>query len=120
LETTLLPKNKLNRARDLFIFSCYTGLSYIDLINLTLANICIGIDGEHWIKTARQKTEIPVNVPLLPQAFKLIEKYRDDPVVSNQRRLLPYLSNQKVNAYLKEMVGDVRLLRLLFACDKTV
>lgn len=103
LENTLLPKNKLNRARDLFIFSCYTGLSYIDLVNLTSSIICIGVDGEYWIKTARQKTEIPVNVPPLPQAFRLIEKYRHDPVVANQRRPLPYLSNQKLNAYLKEI-----------------
>ena len=44
-----------------------------------------------------------MNVPLLPQAVKMIEKYKHDPVVSNQRTLLPYLSNQKVNAYLKEI-----------------
>ncbi|MGZ3840110.1 MAG: site-specific integrase, partial [Flavisolibacter sp.] len=68
VETTLLPIHKLNLARDLFVFSCYTGLSYIDLVNLKPSNICTGADSEEWIYTFRQKTDIPVRVPLLPRA----------------------------------------------------
>lgn len=67
---------KLDRGRDLFVFSCYTGLSYIDLVNLSNLNICIGIDGEQWIKTFRQKTEVPVNIPLLPQALSILENIK--------------------------------------------
>jgi len=103
IENVVLKKEKLERARDLFVFSCYTGLSYIDLINLKPSNVIIGIDGEYWIKTSRQKTDTPVNVPLLPPAFSLIEKYRNNQLVSNKGRLLPYLCNQKLNEYLKEI-----------------
>lgn len=94
---------KLERARDMFVFSCYTGLSYIDLVNLSAENISIGIDGEYWIRTSRQKTDTPVNVPLLPAAKRLLAKYKDDPLVCNKKGLLPYLCNQKVNEYLKEI-----------------
>jgi integrase/recombinase XerD len=106
IENCILHIEKLYRGRDLFVFSCYTGLSYIDLVNLSRSNICIGIDGERWVKTFRQKTDIPFNIPLLPQALSIIEKYKDDPAVNHQRRLLPYLCNQKVNQYLKEIASQ--------------
>ena len=95
--------SKLNLARDLFVFSCYTGLSYVDLTNLRPSNICIGIDSEYWIKTFRQKTDIPVNVPLLSQAKLIIDKYKNDPRAINKGSLFPSLSNQKINQYLKEI-----------------
>ena len=103
IENFSFSKATLNRAKDLFVFSCYTGLAYIDIINLTTSNLCIGMDGEHWIKTFRQKTEVPVNVPILPPAMAILEKYKDDPVVANKNGLLPLFSNQKVNGYLKEI-----------------
>jgi integrase len=103
IENVILEKEKLDRARDLFVFSCYTGLSYIDLINLKPSNVIIGIDGEYWIKTSRQKTDTPVNVPLLRPVFSLIEKYKNNVLISNKGRLLPYLCNQKLNEYLKEI-----------------
>jgi len=103
IENFSFSKATLNRVKDLFIFSCYTGLAYIDLINLTTSNLCIGMDGEYWIKTFRQKTEVPVNVPILPQAMAIIEKYKKDPVVANKNGLLPLFTNQKVNEYLKEI-----------------
>ena len=71
IEYSIINNGSLSRARDLFIFSCYTGLSYIDLAKLNSRNICIGIDGEYWIKATRQKTETQINVPLLPKAFQL-------------------------------------------------
>lgn len=74
IESFVMTDAKLERARDMFVFAGYTGLSYIDLIKLSNSNICVGIDGEIWIRTSRQKTEMPVNVPLLPPAKKLIAK----------------------------------------------
>jgi integrase/recombinase XerD len=103
VETYSFTEAKLERARDMFVFACYSGLSYIDLVNLTASNIIIGIDGEYWIRTSRQKTEISVNIPLLDPAKKVIDKYKNDPVVSNKGGLLPYLCNQKVNEYLKKI-----------------
>ena len=98
-----LSKKIVSRARDLFIFCCYTGLSYVDLTNLRGNNLCIGIDGEYWIKTNRQKTETPVNIPLLPKAYAIIEKYKNEPRVYYMQRLLPYMSNQRLNKYIKEI-----------------
>jgi integrase len=66
---------KLERARDMFVFSCYTGLSYIDLVNLSAENISIGIDGEYWIRTSRQKTDVAVNIPLLPAAKSFSQEF---------------------------------------------
>jgi site-specific recombinase XerD len=98
-----LSKKIVARARDLFVFCCYTGLSYIDLDNLRSNNLCIGIDGEHWINTKRKKTETPVNIPLLPKAYAMIEKYKNEPRVFYRQRLLPFMSNQRLNKYVKEI-----------------
>ena len=62
-----------------------------------------GLDGEKWLHTFRQKTDIPSHIPLLPQAMKIIEKYTDHPKTINEGKLLPFPSNQKVNAYIKEI-----------------
>lgn len=101
IESFNFPKTSIARVRDMFIFSCYTGLAYIDLVNLTKSNICLGMDGEYWIKTKRQKTDVSVRVPLLPKALEIIDNYYEDPIVSNQNGVLPILSNQKVNQHLK-------------------
>ncbi len=97
---------RLQFVKDLFVFSCYTGLSYIDVHKLTTENIVLGIDGEHWIQTIRQKTEMIVNIPILPVAWGIINKYKDHPRAVNNGTLFPKLSNQKLNSYLKE-VGDI-------------
>ena len=55
--------------RDIFLFSCYTGLAYIDAQNLTESEIAVGIDGEKWIFSHRQKTESATRIPLLPPAL---------------------------------------------------
>lgn len=94
---------RIAQVRDIFLFSCYTGLAYIDTKNLTHSNIRIGIDGNKWIFTSRQKTKSISNIPLLPQAENIIEKYKSDPHCVNSGSLLPVLSNQKMNAYLKEI-----------------
>ena len=89
----------------MFLFSCFTGLAYIDVYNLTNSNIIIGIDGEKWISTKRQKTEIPSRIPILPVSQMIIDKYENHPQCKNNGKLLPILSNQKMNAYLKEIAG---------------
>lgn len=104
---SLLNKNfkikRLELVRDMFIFSCFTGLAYIDVFNLTKSNIVLGIDGEKWISTHRQKTESASKIPILPVTQMIIDKYENHPQCNNENKLLPILSNQKMNAYLKEL-----------------
>ena len=97
---------RLELVRDIFIFSCFTGLAYIDVQQLTTDNIALGIDGDKWIFKNRQKTDTASKIPLLPTAQEIISKYENHPVCVNENRLLPILSNQKMNAYLKE-IADV-------------
>jgi integrase len=97
---------RLNMVKDLFVFCCYTGLAYVDVMNLTSDHIITGIDNGRWIKTFRQKTLTPVNTPLLPKAQAILQKYADDPRAIASQRLFPSLSNQKVNSYLKE-IADI-------------
>jgi site-specific recombinase XerD len=97
--------DRLSLVRDIFLFSCFTGLAYIDVKNLTKSHISIGIDGEKWIFTHRQKTETASKIPILPITQMIIDKYEDHPECCNQNKLLPILSNQKMNAYLKEIAG---------------
>lgn len=94
---------RLTLVKDLFVFSCYTGLSYIDVMNLNEDNIAIGIDGGRWIITNRQKTHNKVKIPLLPLAEVLIEKYKDHFKTKKTKTLFPNISNQKLNSYLKEI-----------------
>ena len=97
---------RLQYVKDLFVFSCYTGLSYIDVMNLQPNNIRIGINGMNWIITQREKTTTPVRIPILSQAQVLIDKYKDHPRSANKGTIFPNISNQKLNSYLKE-IADV-------------
>ena len=94
---------RLSQVRYIFLFSCFTGLAYIDTQKLTQDNINIGLDGNKWIYTKRQKTKTTSNIPLLSKAEEIIERYKGHPACLNSGRLLPVLSNQKMNAYLKEI-----------------
>ena len=94
---------RLSLVRDIFLFSCFTGLAYVDTKELTYHNINLGLDGSQWIYTKRQKTKTTSNIPLLGQAELIIKKYKSHPTCLNRGRLLPILSNQKMNAYLKEI-----------------
>ena len=91
----------MEQIRDIFIFSCFTGLAYVDVANLKKSDINRVINGEKWILTTRQKTDTICNVPLLPPAEKIIQKYADHPICLNTDKLLPVSSNQKTNEYLK-------------------
>jgi len=97
---------RLDMVRDAFLFQCYTGLAYADMKKLTPANVVRDEQGNLWISTERKKTGNPVNVPLLEQALRILDKYRGHPLCATRGVLLPVLSNQKMNAYLKE-IGDV-------------
>jgi site-specific recombinase XerD len=97
---------RLDLVKDIFIFSCFTGLAYADVKKLSNNDIVIGIDGERWIKTKRTKTDTRSNIPILPIADAILEKYRTHPDILNSKNLIPILSNQKMNAYLKE-IADV-------------
>lgn len=94
---------RLTLVKDLFVFSCYTGLSYIDVMNLNEDNIALGIDGGKWIITNRQKTHNKVKIPLLPIAKELIYKYERHIKTKKTKTLFPNISNQKLNSYLKEI-----------------
>jgi len=72
-------------------------------MNLAAGNIVKGIDGNDWLITSRQKTDTDVGIPLLPQAEELIKKYQDHPKAVKHGTLFPVISNQKTNAYLKEI-----------------
>ncbi|MGV7106960.1 site-specific integrase [Flavobacterium sp. U410] len=96
---------RLSLVRDIFLFSCFTGLAYIDVKNLTKSHISFGIDGEKWIFTHRQKTESASKIPILPVTQMIIDKYENHPQSNNQEKLLPILSNQKMNSYLKEIAA---------------
>lgn len=99
-----LSVERLAMVRDIFLFCCFTGLAYADVKKLTDNDIVIGIDGERWIKTKRTKTKTRSSIPILPAAESILEKYRD--YENEENHLLPVLSNQKMNSYLKE-IGDL-------------
>ncbi|SFT47589.1 Site-specific recombinase XerD [Lishizhenia tianjinensis] len=101
LANTQLPNEKLESVRDVFLFSCYTGFAYSDLANLTVDDISKGFDGDLWISTNRTKTGTKENLPLLPPAMALIEKYNDHACRIEKGKLLNVFSNQKYNIYLK-------------------
>lgn len=94
---------RLTQVRDIFLFCCYTGLAYADIKKLKRSEIAIGIDGEKWIFTSRQKTETASRIPLLPTSLAIMERYNQHPQCAHEDRLLPVLSNQKMNSYLKEI-----------------
>jgi site-specific recombinase XerD len=95
--------SRLDLVRDIFVFSCYTGLAYIDAAKLTNDNLVTAEDGELWIHTFRTKTHNRANILLLPKAIEILNKYEDHPVNNESNRLLPIFSNQRMNAYLKEI-----------------
>ena len=98
-----MVSERLEHVRDLFIFSCFTGLAYSDVANLHEENIRKSFDGKLWIMTKRQKTNTDVNVPLLDIPKMILKKYKGK---LPNGKILPVISNQKLNAYLKE-IADI-------------
>lgn len=99
IERIKLTNYRLCKVRDIFLFSCYTSYAPIDVQKLTKHNLITDSEGSLWIKTNRAKTKIKSNVPVLPQVEKIIIKYAN----IESDNLLPTMSNQKMNAYLKEI-----------------
>ncbi len=101
MDTTFFVE-RLEHVRDVFVFCCFTGLAYADAKKLTHDDFVVGIDGELWINTERTKTKTKSNIPVLPTAMMILEKYENSPLLVNGT-VLPVLTNQKMNAYLKEI-----------------
>ena len=91
---------RLGQVRDIFIFMLFTGLSYIDIVNLTDKDIKEAFDGNLWIMTKRQKTNVDSNIRLLDIPKAILEKYKGK---QKNGQCLPVVSNQKMNEYLKEI-----------------
>ena len=100
-----LHTERLDQVKDIFIFCCFTGLAYSDVKKLSANNVVIGIDGGKWIKINRSKTDTRSNIPILPTAEAILAKYTENSENQKNHLLLPVLSNQKMNAYLKEIAN---------------
>ena len=100
LMTTPLRSPRLYLVRDLFLFSCYTGISYGDMCRLTAANLEMADDGTTWIKAAREKTNVEFEIPLLDLPLHIIDKYRD---TAPDGKMLPMYGNSELNKGLKQL-----------------
>jgi site-specific recombinase XerD len=100
----------LQTVKDLFVFSCYTGLAYTDLIELKTNNIVAKEDGRKWLETARRKTDVPVRVPLLTPALAVLDKFKDRDGIIHWDDLFPWVSNQVMNKSLK-LIGELCSIR---------
>lgn len=108
LSTRAFSSERLAQVRDIFLFSCYTGLAYADVKKLKHKDIFIGIDGHKWITCYRKKMEredCMSNVPLLPAAEDIILKYGEMQKCISKGVVFPVCSNQKTNEYLKEIAA---------------
>lgn len=94
---------RLAKIRDVFVFCCFTGFAYSDVYKFKKDALTIGIDGEYWITTRRKKTGTRESVPLLPVAMEIVKRYSNDPHCVKYDKLLPVVSNQRYNSYLKEL-----------------
>ena len=106
-----LERETLSRTRDIFIFSCYSGLSYGDAKSLERRHIVKGIDGNNWIVKEREKTGKLFKIPMLPRVKAILKKYQSESKVSGF--LLPVYSNQKINQYLKELAKQSKISKRL-------
>ena len=105
MEEVLLPSERLEHVRDIFIFCCYTGLAYADVSKLNSSHIELGQDGIIWIKLNRTKSKSRSAIPLLPRAREILDKYSQYAKTNPEKKLLPVISNQNLNKYLKEIAA---------------
>ncbi|MFD2966197.1 site-specific integrase [Sphingobacterium bambusae] len=103
IEQKKFTSQRLEKVRDVFVFQCYTGLAYIDAFQLKRTDIKKGNDGQYWIFSNRQKSGSVTDVPLLPKALEIIDKYKLNADCIASGKVLPVNSNQKMNEYLKEI-----------------
>lgn len=107
LENYSFSQLRLDQVRDMFVFCCYTGLPYQEMANLTKKNIVKKFDDRLWIDMYRQKTKKQFSIPLLPKAISILEKYQDNECI------LPIISNQKFNSYIKEIAEIIGIEKKL-------
>jgi integrase len=103
IEGLALTNRRLDVARDIFLFSCYTSFAPVDVMNLRKDNYKLDEDCDSWLKTKRQKTNVKTHVLVIPPLRRIIEKYKNDPECVEENRLVPKRSNSNMNAYLKEI-----------------
>lgn len=113
IEDKEIEIERLNEIKDVFLFSCYTGLAYVDLEKLTLEEIISLKDGRQMIVTRRTKTEAKAKILLTKKALAILEKYKTHPSCERTGKLLPVKSNQKYNAFLKEIQTLCGIKKLL-------
>ncbi|MBP7172539.1 MAG: site-specific integrase [Cloacibacterium sp.] len=107
LEEHQFASERLQQVADMFIFCCYTGLPYTEMANLKKSDIITGFDQQQWISITRQKTDRKYSIPLLSRAKDILDKY------SENEELLPVVSNQRFNSYLKEIAQIVGIKKHL-------
>lgn len=113
MQHKLILMPRLAEVRDVFLFCCYTGFAYSDIYKFERDAITIGMDGDYWLSTIRQKTGTRESVPLLPLPMEIINRYKNHPVCVKFNKLLPVNSNQKYNAYLKEIADLCEIKKTL-------
>ena len=104
-----MPNKRLERIRDVFCFCALTGLAFTDVDHLRPEHITADENGTLWIHKPREKTAVVSRIPLLPHPIRILQKYERDPELRLKGKLLPVPSNQKMNAYLKE-IADICLI----------
>ncbi len=103
IENKVFTNRRLDVVKDIFLFSCYTSYAPVDVMNLRQGNYSLDEDCDNWLKTKRQKTKVKTNVLVIPPLKRIIDKYKNDPECIEDDRLIPSISNSKMNAYLKEI-----------------
>ena len=97
---------RLEQVRDIFVFCCFTALAFVDVQQLSREHLIKDNNGALWIRKARQKTNQMCNIPVLTIPQRILRKYEDNAECIKKGVLLPVISNQRMNAYLKE-IADV-------------
>lgn len=93
----------------MFVFCCFTGLAFCDIKSLKRSDITTDAEGNTWIRKAREKTGEMSVIPMLAVPRRISEKYAANPVVLQKNVVLPVITNQKMNAYLKEIADLARI-----------
>jgi site-specific recombinase XerD len=95
--------DRLDHVRNIFLFACFTGYAFQEVLDLSRDAIFIGIDGKRWVKIDRKKTGKPECMPLLPIPAGIVDRYANDPYCTVNNKLLPVKSYKNYNGYLKEV-----------------
>lgn len=98
-----IPEKRLDRVRDMFIFCVYTGIAFMDMTNLRMHHMHEDEEGTMWIKNKRLKSHVEFVVPILSITQRIIDKYADTPHRNEKGIVIPSISNQNYNGYLKEV-----------------